>query len=151
MTATLSITQNTRKIFYNFLNSYSLDQLRTIPNGFSNHLIWNINHCIVTQQLLVYKLSDLPLLVSEDWVEKYRKGSKPTDVLDENEVILAKELLFSTVQRTEEDLKAGVFKNFNAYPTSTGFVINSLEDAMQFNNFHEGIHLGVMMQIRRFL
>ena len=151
MTNALSITQNTRKIFYNMLENHSPEQLITIPTGFSNHLLWNINHCIVTQQLLVYKLSELPLLVSDDWLDKYRKGSSPSNVLDENDIVLAKELLFSTIQKTEEDLKSGIFKKFNQYPTSTGFVINSLEDAMQFNNFHEGIHLGVMMQIRRFL
>lgn len=151
MTTALSITQNTRNIFYKMLENHSTEQLITIPNGFSNHLLWNINHCIVTQQLLVYKLSELPLLVSEDWVEKYRKGSSPSLVLDENDVVLAKELLFSTIEKTEADFESGIFKKFNQYPTSTGFVINSLEDAMQFNNFHEGIHLGVMMQIKKFL
>jgi hypothetical protein len=27
----------------------------------------------------------------------------------------------------------------------------SVEDALAFNNFHEGTHLGVMMGIRKFL
>jgi hypothetical protein len=40
-----------------FLSGYNLDQLNTIPEGFNNNLIWNIGHIIVSQQLLVYKLS----------------------------------------------------------------------------------------------
>jgi len=151
MDTALSINKNTRMMFLKFLETYSTEQLLTVPSGFSNHLIWNINHCIVTQQLLIYKLSNQPLMVSDQWVEKYRKGSKPTNFFDENERMLSKNLLFETLQKTEDDLRNGLFKTFTSYQTSTGYEIQSLDAALQFNNFHEGIHLGVMLQIRKFL
>jgi hypothetical protein len=47
------------------------DQLNTIPEGYSNNLIWNIAH-IVVQQMLVYKLSGLPMMISDEMV-KYKK------------------------------------------------------------------------------
>jgi hypothetical protein len=47
------------------------------PEGYSNNLIWNIAHIIVVQQMLVYKLSGLPMMISDEMVEKYKKGTKP--------------------------------------------------------------------------
>jgi len=42
-----------------YFDNYTLEQLNKIPEGFSNNLIWNIGHIIVTQQVLIYKLSNL--------------------------------------------------------------------------------------------
>jgi len=38
------------------ITPFSLEQLNKIPEGFNNNLIWNIAHCVVTQQLLCYKV-----------------------------------------------------------------------------------------------
>jgi hypothetical protein len=151
METTFAINMNTRNLFLNFLENYSLVQLNTTPSGFSNNLIWNINHCIVTQQLLVYKLAGEPLFVPDNFVERYRKGTKPTADLSSEDIHQSKEYLFSTISKTVADYEAGVFQKFNAYPTSSGFTITTLEAALEYNNFHEGLHLGIMMQIRKFV
>jgi hypothetical protein len=49
----------------------------------------------------------------------------------------------------EEDFEAGIFKEYSAYKTSTGFVIDSMEKAIIFNNFHESLHLGVIMSLKK--
>jgi hypothetical protein len=134
-----------------FLENHTLEQLNTIPEGFSNNLIWNIAHVIVTQQLLVYKLSGLPMLVSDEMVEKYKKGTKPEFTVTLDEVEEIKGLLVSTLDQTKTDYANGIFENFQEYPTSTGFVLSNVADAMMFNNLHEGLHIGIMMSIRKFL
>ena len=134
-----------------FLENYTLEQLNAIPEGFSNNLIWNIAHIIVTQQLLVYKLSGLAMNISDEMVEKYRKGTKPEHQATQAEVDEIKSLLFSTMDQTAADIDAKIFENFTEYPTSTGFVLKSAEDAMVFNNFHEGLHIGILISIRKFL
>jgi hypothetical protein len=53
--------------------------------GYSNNLIWNIAHIIVVQQMLVYKLSGLPMMISDEMVEKI-KGTKPEDIATQAEV-----------------------------------------------------------------
>ena len=72
MNFTETITYKNRIILKRFLEEISLDDLNKIPEGFSNNIIWNIAHVVVTQQLLVYKLSGLPMHVSEEMVAKYR-------------------------------------------------------------------------------
>lgn len=151
MNQTFEITRTSRKILSQFLEKYTLEQLNKIPEGFSNNLIWNIAHIVVTQQILVYKLSGLPMNVSEEMVNAYKKGTKPEHIASQSEVDEIKILLLKTIDQTQKDLVNGVFKNFEEYPTSTGFVLKSTQDAMVFNNFHEGLHIGIMMSIKKFL
>lgn len=149
MEQNFDIVRTSRKMILQYLENYSVEQLNTVPAGFSNNLIWNIAHIVVTQQLLVYKLSGLPMLISDDLVEKYRKGTKVEGLVSEIEIEQIKLLLNSTIDQTEIDFSNGLFKNYSEYPTSSGYVIKGVEDAIKFNNFHEGIHLGVLMSIKK--
>ncbi len=147
----LEITRTNRRLMQKILESHSLEQLNKVPEGFKNNLIWNIAHVVVTQQLLAYKLSGLPMLIDDEMVNKYRKGTKTEGAVSQQEVDQIQSLLFSTLDQTEKDLEAGVFRNFTEYPTSTGFVLKSTEDAINFNNFHEGIHLGYVLALKKAL
>ena len=151
MNQLFTITETSRNMVSKILENHSLVQLNKIPEGFSNNLIWNIAHIVVTQQLLVYKLSGLPTMVSDEIIEKYKKGTKPEQDASQAKVNEIKSLLFITIKKTKEDYDNGIFKNYNEYPTSTGFILNNVEDAMAFNNFHEGLHIGILMSLRKFV
>ena len=151
MEATFKIWETSRNIYLKLIERYSLEQLNKIPDGFSNNLIWNLGHIIVSQQGLVYRLSGLPMNVSTEMMEKYKNGSKPTGTATQEEVDELKILLFSLLHQTKEDYANGKFVSFNEYTTGTGFHLASTEEAIEFNNYHEGIHLGFMMNIRKFL
>jgi DinB superfamily len=151
MNQMLAVNKTSRNLVSKFLENYTLEQLNKIPEGFSNNLIWNIGHIIVTQQMLVYKLSGLPMIVSDEIVEKYKKGSKPEQEVTQTEVDEIKSLLYLTIEKTIEDLNHNIFKEYLEYPTSTGFILKNVEGAIAFNNFHEGLHLGIMMSLRKFV
>ena len=151
MKQTFEITITSRKIVSQFLENHTLEQLNKIPDGFKNNLIWNIAHVVVTQQLLVYKFSGLPMMVSDELVQNYMKGTKPEHIATQSEVDEIMSLLAITIDQTKEDFDHNIFKNYQEYLTSTGFVIKNVEDAMVFNNFHEGLHIGIMMGLRKFL
>ena len=152
MNQLFNVSTTSRNMVSKFLSGYSLDQLNVIPEGLNNNLIWNIGHIIVSQQLLVYKLSGLPMMISDELVEKYKKGTKPEHPATQAEVEELKALLFSTIQQTKLDYDAKLFQNYHDYTTSTGnHVLKNAEDAMAFSNFHEGLHLGIMTIIRKFL
>ena len=145
----LAITKASRNMVTKLIEGYTVEQLNKVPEGFNNNIIWNVAHIIVTQQLLVYKLSGLPVLVTEEMIEKYRKGSKTEHFASQDEVDEILSLLTQTIAKTEVDIQNNVFTNFTEYPTSTGYVLTSAQDAMTFNNFHEGIHLGVILGLRK--
>lgn len=152
MNTSLQVTIASRELLQKFIENHTLEQLNTIPDGFKNNIIWNIGHVVVTQQLLAYKLSGLAMMVTDEMVAKYQKGSAPQGNVTQEEVDAIKSLLFTTITKTQEDLENGLFQNYMEYTVSTAnFTLKSIEDAMQFNNFHEGIHIGIIMQLRKFV
>jgi len=140
-----------RNILEGFLYQFSLDKLNKIPEGFSNNLIWNIAHVIVTQQLLVYGNSQLPMLIPDEMVAKYRKGTKAEQKVTQDNLNEIKTLLFSTLEKTQDDYYNGVFKNYTEYTVSTKSTLTNVEQAIEFNNFHEGIHLGYILALKKSL
>ena len=148
MTFTLDVQQKTRGFLNNYLEKLSLNDLNTIPKGYNNNIIWNIGHIIVTEQLLVYKLSGLPMLVNDELISKYMKGTKPEGNVTQEEVDDIKGLLFSTIQQTKTDYNSGKFTDFQEYVLSTtGNTLTKVEEAISFNLFHEGIHFGYIMAL----
>ncbi|MBQ0770150.1 MAG: DinB family protein [Bizionia sp.] len=144
-------TLKNRILLNSFLDYFSLDQLNKVPEGFNNNIIWNVAHTIVTQQLLVYNLSGLPMNVSDDMVTKYRKGTKTEHFASQEEVNAVKELLFSTVEKMKEDYNNKLFKTYTEYTVTTKSTLTNVEEAIAFNNFHEGIHLGYILALKKSL
>ncbi|MDO5969884.1 DinB family protein [Flavivirga aquimarina] len=139
---------NTRNSLKNILEKTSLEDLNKIPETFNNNIIWNIGHIIVTEQLLVYKLSGLPTMLSDDMINKYRKDSKPEAPVTQEDLNEIKQLLFSTIEKTEADYKNGIFKTYNEYTVSTtGNTLTNVDDALQFVFFHEGMHMGYILAL----
>lgn len=139
----------TRANILHLVNELSDEQLNTIPEGFSNNIIWNAGHVLVSTQLLVYKLSGATPRISDHMIDELRKGTYPEKVYSSEEIAEIKNLLQQTVDGLEEDYEHGMFTSFSQYPTSYNIVLHSTEDAIRFNNIHEGLHLGYMMALRK--
>jgi len=142
-------TLKSRKFLKDLLENLTLEQLNKVPEGFNNNIIWNVAHTIVTQQLLVYKLSAMPMIVSDELVEMYRKGTKVERDVTQAEVDLIKGLLFSTIEKTKEDYENRVFHTYHEYTVTTKNTLTNVDEAIAFNNFHEGIHLGYVLALKR--
>ena len=149
MKVQFDILTKTRAIVLYYIKELSLDQLHVIPDGFNNNIAWNIAHLVVTQQLLHYKLSGNDCLVSDELIAAYQKGTSPSVNFSQQAFDEVLELFQGLPSTLEEDFEAGIFKEYSAYKTSTGFVIDSMEKAIIFNNFHESLHLGVIMSLRK--
>lgn len=151
MNSVFEVQKTIREILLKILDNHSLEQLNKIPAGFGNNLIWNIAHCVSTQQVLVYKLSGLPMMVSEEFINKYKKGTKPEGDVSQAEVDEIRTLLSTTLEQVQKDFANGIFQNYTEYPTSMGYVLKNINGALDFNNYHEGIHTGIAMSIRKFV
>lgn len=146
-----NITMQNRKVLEGYLQNYSLEQLNKVPQGFNNNLIWNIGHIIVVQQLLVYKLSGLPTMVSDEMISRYQKGTRPETDATQEEINEIKRLLYVTVEQTQTDFDNQIFKTYHEFTNNLGFTIRSAEGAIAYNYYHEAMHLGMMMSIRKFV
>ena len=148
MDFTFQILSNTRTLFSKIIDNTPLENLNKIPNGFNNNIIWNIAHVIVSEQLLVYKLSGLESMLLDEMINKYRKGTKPEGNILQNEVNQIQTLLLSTLEKTKKDYNNGVFKTYNAYRVSTtGDTLTDVDEAIQFATIHEGLHYGYILAL----
>ena len=137
--------RQTRMNMLTFLEK-NKDRAFDIPTGYNNSIYWNIAHCVVTQQLLCYKLSGNDMIVDDELVDLYRKGTKPSGSTPSViEIGKVKDLLFTAVDQLEKDYNESLFKNYSAYETSFGLTLTSIEEAISFNNIHEGIHFGYLL------
>tara|TARA_B100000768_G_scaffold152487_1_gene148198 strand:+ start:10746 stop:11201 length:456 start_codon:yes stop_codon:yes gene_type:complete len=146
-----NVTLKNRTLLLKLIEKFSLDQLNTVPKGYRNSIFWNVAHTIVTQQLLVYGLSNTPLLVDSELVKTYKKDSKTVHEATEEELALIKTLLFSTIEQTKIDYDNGVFKGYTPYATSLNVTLSTIDEAISFNAFHEGIHLGYILAMKNSL
>jgi len=139
----------TRSSMLKILEKRPYEELVKIPENFRNSIFWNIAHLLVTQQLLCYRLSGLDIRIEEDMVKKYGKGSIATENVKESDVQYVKDHLVTAMKETEKDFNDGLFKDFKAYMTSTGIELKSIEDAIGFSTYHDGIHLGIVLSLMK--
>ena len=131
------------------VDGLSRDQLLAIPASHRNNILWNLGHVVVTQQRLHYRLSGLDMYVTTETEEAFRTGTSPSDWTNTPDVERIRRLLDELPERLRVDLDARRFGGFRQYTTSTGIVLRSIEDALVFNHYHEGVHMGVMLSLRK--
>ncbi len=140
--------RQTRHNLLKTVEAYTIDEMNVDPEGFNNSLLWNLGHVWVTQKMLHYGLSGLPLNIEDELVNQFRKGSKAI-VWKEETLSRIKSDFLQSVDDLERDLNANIFKEFRPYRTSYNVELESLDDALWFNNMHEAMHLGYMLAMRK--
>ncbi len=141
------ILKKSRKLILKIIEDLTIEQLNNIPEGFNNNIVWNIAHLVVTQQLLCYNFSDLEMMVSEEMVTLFRKGTVPQKIISEEDFETYKNLFIELPIQLERDYKNDIFKKYKEYNTSLNVKIVDIDFAIDFNNYHEGIHLGIILGI----
>jgi hypothetical protein len=133
------------------LSTFTIEQLNTIPAGFSNNIIWNLGHMVAAQQGVCYKRAGLPLWIDEPFFNTYKPESKPERFYTEEDLEKIKGLLLTSLHQLERDYKNGIFTNYPAWTTRYGVEIASIDDAVAFLPFHEGLHIGYIMAMRKLI
>lgn len=145
------LTHNYRNTFKGFLNNYSLEQLNKIPAGYNNNIIWHIGHIVATYDILCYKLCGLETHYPIEFIESYKKGTKPERDVTIEEVEIIKNYLTEQIERGEADYNNSIFNACQPYTTSFGNELSCIDDIIKFNLVHEGLHLGMILSMRKFI
>lgn len=141
----------TRNSLLNLISDLSVEELNEIPSGFNNNIIWNIAHLVASQQGVCYKRAGLGLLIDDVFFMAYKPGTKPEHFVDTKQIDVIKGLLLTTIDQFETDLKNNVFINYPSWVTRYGVELKSIDDAIIFLPFHEGLHFGYIMALKRVL
>jgi DinB superfamily len=141
--------KKTRSFLLEGIKDQSVGQLNKIPAGFNNNIIWNLGHMIAAQQGICYRRSGATPVINDDFWEQYRTGSRPVGTVDASGIEYVKGLFLGTIDQLEIDILTPVFDNYTAWTTRYGVEITSISDAVSFVPFHEGLHLGVIMSLKK--
>ena len=136
-----------RKNLLGLLRSFSDEQLNLVPPGFKNNLIWNLGHIIVSQQIICYKYSGITPVIPSRYIDLFKKGTAPDGSIQHEDIAILKELAIDTVVKLRDDYQNGIFKEYEGFQSQYGVRLSTIEDAIVFNNTHEGIHLGYIMAL----
>ncbi|EFK59154.1 DinB family protein [Sphingobacterium spiritivorum] len=145
------ILRASRTRLLQLIETVDYEILFKIPEGFNNNIIWQIGHCITSQQRHMYMRSGLPMHISEEFMESFKIGSSPGSwqtIPDINEV---KHLLIGTVNLLESDLKSGLFVNYEPFNLPIGIHVKNYVEALQAANYHEAEHSGKIFMYLKLL
>lgn len=144
-----AFTLQHRRNLHQILTHTPKKELLLIPDGFRNNIWWNIAHVVVTQQILTYGFSGLDMHVPDALVAAYKKGTEPPEKVSDADMALVEKLLVDAIVGTQADYDKGLFTKFTPYTTSAKITLENIEDALAFNLYHEGLHLGSVLALRK--
>jgi len=153
MNESIDIMRGGRKFLINILEGISIEKLNEVPAGFNNNLAWNMAHIIANQQILCYRNAGEKPVLDDDFIDKYKTGTRPEGFIDEEEFKDLQKKLTASIDQFEKDWEKKKFKNYEAreiksYP---GVKIENIKDAAKFASFHDGLHIGYSMALKRAL
>lgn len=147
----LYILSESRRLGYNLVQNTSPEEMLIIPEGFSNNIFWLLGHISFAQKKLISGLSKLDPRTPDWMAEYFGPGTSPKNWKSLPDINFILESFTLAPIEIENDFKNQLFSEFIPYTTKMGTVLNSFEEALAFNNFHEGLHLGQMLNIRRII
>jgi hypothetical protein len=149
MTSQIGAIREIRSFLLEQLKELTTEQFNRTAEGFNNNIIWNLGHMIAVQQGICYKRAGLPTLISNDFWHRFKSGSTPRGIINEDEIASIKQLLMITLDQLETDYKKQIFGHYTTWVTRHGVELVSIDDGIKFLLFHEGLHSGVIMAIKR--
>ncbi|PWS26870.1 hypothetical protein DHW03_12640 [Pedobacter yonginense] len=142
---------NSRKAFIQLIDGLTLRQLNEIPDGYNNNIIWNFGHIVVSTQTLCYVrtaiLADTSTVKFNDF---YRKDTRPTYTVTEQEVAELKTLALESIAKIKDDYANGVFSDIVPFATSTyGVEMKSIEEILITTIGHDNLHYGYAWALKK--
>jgi DinB superfamily len=149
MTKQIEIIRKTRAFLLESLKDLSVEQFNQIPEGFNNNIVWNLGHMIAAQQGICYIRAGITPVVNQDFIDAYKSGSKPGEPVDAAAIENIKTLLSTTLDQLETDYNNHLFDNYISWTTRYNVEVVSIDDAISFLPFHDGLHSGGIGVLRK--
>ncbi|WP_199621973.1 DinB family protein [Paenibacillus alkalitolerans] len=118
-----------------------------IPDGFRNNIRWNLGHIYVVLERFAFQYIGLPQHLPEGFKERFEYGTSPLNTPDSVLVPTLQELetlLKEQHQRIHEALANRLQEKVTPYTTSAGITLDTPEQFLSLNLYHEGMHLSVI-------
>jgi hypothetical protein len=125
--------------------------LLTIPDGRDDNILWNVGHLLCSLSRLTYVFSGYPLPIPEHYLGLFGKGTNARDWPMNPPVTEVLKRFEAMPEQIESDYRAGKFTEYQSLQITPTYPIDSVEEAIAFHCFHEGLHLGKILTLKESL
>nr|WP_315424622.1 DinB family protein [uncultured Pedobacter sp.] len=144
---------NSRKAFIRLIDGLTIEELNKIPDGYNNNIIWNFGHIVVSTQTLCYvRTGVLQDATSVKFNEYYKKDTKPTYTVTEEEVAELRTIALESIEKIKEDYANRKFSSITPFITATyGVQLNSIEEVLITTIGHDNVHCGYASALKKYM
>ena len=143
------IVRMTRSYMSRHVTDLDEEQLLEIPDGAGANVLWNVGHVLFTHASMLYPPCGLPMPIPEEYEALFKAGTSPSDWSETPNVEEVLGRLKDLTEHTYVDYKTGKFDQYEDRELLKGYSLDSVEDAFAVNILHEGVHIGVIMSLRK--
>ncbi len=150
MMHTLQLIKVLRKSFTALIEELTIEQLNTVPAGFTNNIAWNYGHIAIATEAIFYIRTGVQPDRQMVFSEKYKNGSRPDAFIGREEIEQLKTLMNTLPDQVEQDYRQGLFSHislckFTTFATEAA----NFEELTQVVLMHETLHYGYCKAIKR--
>jgi hypothetical protein len=117
-----------------------------MPDNYINTIHWHVGHILLVQDRLTLRLSGGTIGFPEEYTAWFGPGTKPSDWQTQPPAV---ELLLQELREQTARLQS-IISGKLADKLAIPFLhYETLEESLGYSLYHEGIHLGYMMGLRR--
>lgn len=132
------------------LGNIAADKWDVQPETFPNTVRWNAGHVYVTAEEYLADADDSYEVTHPEWFDFFLDGTRPSEWTDD---VPTREDIMAALEEQEHRIEAH-FKNkldndATVARDINGTLLNTVNEALQFVTWHEGIHLGFTNALRR--
>jgi len=127
------------------------EQMLEVPEGAVNNVLWNLGHIVNAHDRFTYGACEVESDVPESYTDLFTGGTSPSDWQSPPSIEEVMGHIKEATEKTYADYAAGKFDNYNAFELTPVLKIKNIDDALQFNCLHEGVHIGIILSLKRLI
>lgn len=121
------------------------------PENWPNTIRWNAGHVYAETERFLNDADQEYEIIRPDWMDLFLDGTRPSEWTEEDQVPSKEEIIEALKEQEKRietffegklDNKADKVRDLN------GTLLDTVDAALQFVTWHEGIHLGVVKSLR---
>ena len=140
-----------RELTLGHMEGLTENQLLTVPEGFNNNVLWNVGHVLYYLCAFTYGHSGLALPLPDEYVEWFKHGTTPSEWMTTPNSGEVAERARTIIPEIKADRAAGKFDAFEPFELAAGSSLDTLTEALVFHCAHEGMHVGHIAILKKFL
>lgn len=121
------------------------------PENWPNTIRWNAGHVYAETERFLHDADNDYEITHPEWMDLFLDGSRPSEWTEEDNVPSKDEIIEALAEqekRIETYFKDKLNNKADDVRDLNGTLLDTVDSALQFVTWHEGIHLGILKSLR---